>query len=83
MAEGLLEIVVQHGSAYVEEGLHCRPVPTHLLLLVHALGNDLVGETVKSDPGVLLSTEARSGQDGPFCALATWYNRLVCLMGAV
>jgi hypothetical protein len=34
MAEGGLEIVVQHGGAYVEEGLHGRPVPAHLLLLV-------------------------------------------------
>src|SRR3954469_24694918 len=42
MAEGVLERVVQHGRAHVEEGLHGRPVPTHLLLLGHALGYDLV-----------------------------------------
>ncbi|MEA2771960.1 MAG: hypothetical protein QOD93_4922, partial [Acetobacteraceae bacterium] len=45
-AEGVLELVVQHGGAYVEEGLNCRPVSTHLLLLVHALGNDLVDRTL-------------------------------------
>jgi hypothetical protein len=28
MAEGILELVVQHGGACVEKGLHCRPVPT-------------------------------------------------------
>jgi len=51
MAEGLLEVVVQHGGAYVEEGLHCRPVPTHLLLFVHALGNDLVDRTLDERRG--------------------------------
>ena len=42
MAEGVLERVVQHGGAHVEEGLHRGPAPAHLLLLVHALGDDLV-----------------------------------------
>src|SRR5271165_4076381 len=51
MAEGVLEVVVQHGGAYVEEGLHCRSVPTHLLLLVHALGNDLVDRTLDERRG--------------------------------
>jgi hypothetical protein len=51
MAEGVLELVVQHGGTYVEEGLHCRPVPTHLLLLVHALGNDLVDRTLDERRG--------------------------------
>src|SRR4051795_35323 len=41
-AEGVLERAVQHGGANVEEGLHRHPVPAHLLLLVHALGHDLV-----------------------------------------
>jgi hypothetical protein len=27
MAEGVLELVVQHCGTYVEEGLHCRPGP--------------------------------------------------------
>jgi hypothetical protein len=43
MAEGVLELVVQHRGRDVEKGLHWRPGPTHLLLLLdHALGNDLV-----------------------------------------
>src|SRR4051812_38043071 len=42
MAEGGLERVVQHGRAHVQEGLHGRPAPAHLLLLGHALGYDLV-----------------------------------------
>src|SRR3954454_9668868 len=46
MAEGILERVVQHGSTHVEEGLHGRPVPAHLLFLVHALGHDLVDRTL-------------------------------------
>ena len=42
MAEGILERLVQHGGTHVEEGLHGRPVPAHLLFLVHAPGHDLV-----------------------------------------
>src|ERR1700750_476294 len=45
-AEGVLERAVQHGGADVEERLHRRPVPAHLLLLVHALGHDLVDRTL-------------------------------------
>ena len=41
IAEGVLERVVQHRRAHVEEGLHRGPVPKHLLLFVHALGDDL------------------------------------------
>jgi len=37
---------VKHGGAYVEEGLPCRPIPAHLLRLVHALGDDLVDRTL-------------------------------------
>ena len=46
MAEGILERVVQHRGANVEKGLHGRPVPAHLLFLVHALGHDLVDRTL-------------------------------------
>src|SRR4051812_25912855 len=46
MAEGILERLVQHSSTNVEEGLHGRPVPAHLLFLVHALGHDLVDRTL-------------------------------------
>jgi hypothetical protein len=42
MTEGVLESIIQHGCSHVEEGLHRRPVLAHLLLLVHAFGNDLV-----------------------------------------
>src|SRR5215213_191443 len=40
------ERVIQHGGAHVKEGLHRRSVPAHLLLLVHALGHDLVDRTL-------------------------------------
>src|ERR1700722_4938797 len=40
--EGVLERIVQHRCSHVEEGLHRRPVPAHLLFLVHAFGDDLV-----------------------------------------
>ena len=46
MAEGILECVIQHCGANVEKGLHGRPVPAHLLFLVHALGHDLVDRTL-------------------------------------
>src|SRR3954462_1773722 len=42
LTEGVLECVVQHGCAHVQEGLHGRSVPAHLLRLVHALGHDLI-----------------------------------------
>src|SRR3954454_3736158 len=42
LTEGVLERAVQHGGAHVEEGLHRRSVPAHLLCLVHALGHDLI-----------------------------------------
>jgi hypothetical protein len=51
MAEVLLQGVVQHSGTDVEEGLHCRPVPTHLLFLVHTLGNDLVDRTLDERRG--------------------------------
>src|SRR3954465_165003 len=46
MAKGILERAVQHRGTHVEEGLHGRPVPAHLLFLVHALGHDLVDRTL-------------------------------------
>jgi hypothetical protein len=42
MAEGIFECVIQHCGANVEKGLHSRPVPAHLLFLIHTLGHDLV-----------------------------------------
>src|SRR5215210_1381332 len=42
LTKGVLERAIQHGCAYVEEGLHGRSVPAHLLRLVHALGHDLI-----------------------------------------
>ena len=41
-AKGVLESIVQHRCSHVEEGLRRRPVPAHLLLLVHAPGEELV-----------------------------------------
>jgi hypothetical protein len=46
MAEGILECVIRHRGTDVEKGLHGRPVPAHLLFLVHALGHDLVDCTL-------------------------------------
>jgi len=46
MAEGILERLVQYSVTNAEEVLHGRPVPTHLLFLVHALGHDLVDRTL-------------------------------------
>ena len=46
MTEGVFERIVQHGCSHVEEGLHRRPVPAHLLFLVHTLGHDLVDRTL-------------------------------------
>jgi hypothetical protein len=57
MAEVVLEVVVQHGCAYVGEGRHCLPVHAHLLFLVNALGNDLVDRA-------LGPVENRDSQDG-------------------
>src|SRR4051794_32194148 len=42
MAEGVLERAVHHGRAHVQEGLHARPAPAHLLPVVQALSHDLV-----------------------------------------
>jgi hypothetical protein len=46
VAEGVLESLIQHSGTNVEEGLYGRPVPTHSLFLVHALGHDLVNRTL-------------------------------------
>ena len=46
MTEGVRERIVQHCCTNVEERLHRRPVPAHLLLLVHAFGDDLVDRTL-------------------------------------
>src|SRR5271154_5319319 len=46
MTEAVFQRIVQHGCPDVEEGLHRRPVPTHLLFFVHALGDDLVPRTL-------------------------------------
>jgi hypothetical protein len=51
IAEGFLERVVQRGGTNVEEGLHARPVPAHLLFLVHTLGHDLVDRTLDERRG--------------------------------
>ena len=46
IAEGILERLVQHGGTNIEKVLHGRPVPAHLLFLVHALCHDLVDRTL-------------------------------------
>jgi len=60
-AEGVLERVVQHGRAQVEEGLHSGPVPAYLLLLVHALGDDLVDRAFHERGRDRLTTPTPSG----------------------
>jgi hypothetical protein len=60
MAEGFLERVVQRGGTNVEEGLHARPVPAHLLFLAHTLGHDLVdGLTALSTNPVEIGSSRR------------------------
>ena len=51
MAEGILERVIQDRGANVEKGLHGRPVPAHLLFLIHALGHDLIDRTLDERRG--------------------------------
>src|SRR5258708_4396359 len=46
MTESVFERIVQRGCSHVEEGLHRRPAPAHLLLFVHSLGHDLVDCTL-------------------------------------
>ncbi len=46
MTEGVFERIVQHGCPHFDERLHRRPVPSHLLLLVHPLGHDFVDRTL-------------------------------------
>src|SRR3954467_10553365 len=61
MAEGVLERVVQHGRAHVQEGLHGRPAPAHLLLLGHALGYDLVDRALHERRRDRLTTPTPGG----------------------
>ena len=60
LPEDALERVVQHGCSDVEEGLHRRPVPAHLLLLVHAFSHDLI-ETVQNLGVITPFTETDAG----------------------
>ena len=61
MAEGILERLIQHGSTNVEKGLHGRPVPAHLLFLVHALGHDLIDRTLDERRGDRLTASTPGG----------------------
>ena len=58
MAKGILERIAQYGGANLEKGLHGRPVPAHLLFLIHALGHDLIDRTLdeRSRDRLTLST---------------------------
>jgi hypothetical protein len=42
MSKCIFQGAIQHVNAYVEETLDGVPVPSHLLLLHHSLGDDLV-----------------------------------------
>src|SRR5271166_3374643 len=61
MTEGVCESIVQHRCSHVEEGLHRCPVPAHLLLLVHAFGNDLVDRALHERRRDRLATPAPGG----------------------
>src|SRR3954467_14861752 len=71
MAEGVLEGAVRRGRAYVQEGLHGRPGPAHLLRLVHALGRDLIDRTLHERRRDRLSAPT-PGRVGHQCALVTF-----------
>src|SRR3954468_21848442 len=60
-AEGVLERVVQHGRAHVEEGLYRRLAPAHLLRLGHAPGDDLVHRALHERGRDRLTPPAPSG----------------------
>src|SRR5215213_6452340 len=47
--EGVLERAVQHGRAHVEEGLHGRPVPAHLLRLTWGVSLSRVRSSANAD----------------------------------
>ena len=51
MTEGVLKRIVQHGCSHVEEGLHRRPAPAHLLLLDEALGEELIDRRLDESGG--------------------------------
>src|SRR3954452_15755025 len=70
LPEGVLERAVQHGGAHVEEGLHRRSVPAHLLRLVHALGHDLIDRALHERRRDRLATPP-SGRVGHQRALVT------------
>jgi hypothetical protein len=57
-AEGIFECVIQHRGANVEKGLHSRPIPAHLLFLIHAPGHNLVDRALdeRSRDRLTLST---------------------------
>src|SRR5208282_5437356 len=61
MTECVFERIVQHGGSHVEEGLHRRPVPAHLLLLVHTLGHDLVDRALHKGSRDRLAASAPGG----------------------
>jgi hypothetical protein len=59
MTEGVRESIVQHGGTDIEKGPHGRPVPAHLLFLVHALGHNLVDRTFNERRRDRLTTPRR------------------------
>jgi hypothetical protein len=61
LAEGILERLIQHRGANLEKELHGRPVPAHLLFLVHALGHDLIDRTLDERRGDRLTPSTPGG----------------------
>src|SRR3954464_3624431 len=70
MAEGVLERVVQHGGAHVQEGLHARSAPAHLLPLVQAPGHDLVDRALHERGRDRLTTPTPSSVMHQRCLVA-------------
>src|SRR3954454_23612522 len=70
LTEGVLEYAVQHGGAHVQEGLHRRSAPAHLLRLVHALGHELIDRALHERRRDRLSAPP-SGRVGHQRALVT------------
>src|SRR3954466_4282052 len=68
--ESALECAVQHGRAHVQEGLHARPVPAHLLRLVHALGHDLIDRALHERGRERLTTPTPSSVMHQRCLVA-------------
>jgi hypothetical protein len=67
MAKGIFQSSVEDVNANVQGALDCMFVPTHLLALVHPLGNDLVDRRLNETSNPRISFNSRIGSK-----LANW-----------